>query len=65
MLALVTGNFLRTLALPEEVDYWSLNTLREKLFKIGARLVKHSGYVMFQLAEEAIPGRTVSVIIHI
>ncbi len=25
------GNFLRTLALPEAVEHWSLTTLREKL----------------------------------
>ncbi len=49
------GNFLRTLALPEEVEQWSLTTLREKLVKIGAKVVKHSRYVTFQLAEVAIP----------
>jgi len=28
-----------------------LTTLREKLVKIGARLVKHWGYFIFQMAE--------------
>jgi hypothetical protein len=30
-----------TLALPEEVEHWSLTTLREKLIKIDARIVRH------------------------
>ena len=34
---------------------WSLTTLREKLVKIGARIVRHSRYVVFQLAEVAVP----------
>ena len=29
--------------------------LREKLVRIGARVVRHAGYVMFQMAEVAIP----------
>jgi hypothetical protein len=37
------------------VEHWSLTTLREKLVKIGARVANHSDYVMFQLAEVAIP----------
>ena len=45
----------RTLALPKEVDHWSLTTLREKLVKIGAKVVAHGRYVTFQLAEVAIP----------
>jgi hypothetical protein len=35
------ANFLRSLALPQEVGPWSLTTLREKLVKIGARIVRH------------------------
>ncbi len=34
---------------------WSLTTLREKLVKIGAKVVRHGRYVTFQLAEVAIP----------
>ena len=33
-LAYNLGNFMRTLALPKEVEHWSLTTLREKLVKI-------------------------------
>ncbi len=32
-----------------------MTTLREKLVKIGAKVVKHSRYVTFQMAEVAIP----------
>ncbi len=45
----------RTLASPTEVEHWSLTTLREKLVKIGAKVVHHGRYVMFQLAEVAAP----------
>jgi hypothetical protein len=48
-------NFLRTLALPEEVEQRSLTTLREKLVKIGPRITRHGRYVVFQLAEVAVP----------
>ncbi len=46
---------MRTLALPKEVEHWSLTTLREKLVKIGAKVVRHGRYVTFQLAEVAVP----------
>jgi Transposase DDE domain group 1 len=46
---------MRTLALPQEVKQWSLTTLRNKLVKIGARVVRHGRYVTFQLAEVAVP----------
>ena len=54
-LAYNLANFLRSLALPKEVEQWSLTTLREKLVKIGARIVRHGRYVVFQLAEVAVP----------
>jgi hypothetical protein len=54
-LAYNLANFLRSLALPAEVAQWSLTTLREKLAKIGARIVRHGRYVVFQLAEVAVP----------
>ncbi len=53
-LAYNLGNFLRTLALPDEVEHWSLTTLREKLIKIGAKVVRHGRYITFQLAEVAV-----------
>ena len=43
------------LALPRSVKHWSLTTLREKLIKIGAIVVRHAKYVTFQLAEVAVP----------
>jgi hypothetical protein len=49
------GSFLRRLALPREVKHWSLTTLREKLVKIGAKVVCHSRQVIFQMAEVAVP----------
>jgi hypothetical protein len=48
------GNFLRTLATPEPIKDWSLTSLKEKLIKIGARVVSHGRYVAFQMAEVAI-----------
>jgi hypothetical protein len=54
-LAYNLGNFLRRLALPRSVKHWSLTTLREKLIKIGAKVVRHSKYVTFQMAEVAVP----------
>ena len=56
-LAYNLGNFLRDLALPRSVKHWSLTTLREKLIKIGAKVVERSRYVTFQLAEVAVPRR--------
>jgi len=54
-LAYNLANFMQTLALPKEVEHWSLTTLREKLIKIGAKVVRHGRYITFQLAEVAIP----------
>jgi hypothetical protein len=54
-LAYNLGNFLRRLALPRSVKHWSLTTLREKLIKIGANVVRHAKYVTFQMAEVAVP----------
>ena len=55
VLAYNLGNFLRTLATPKPIKDWSLTSLREKLIKIGARLVSHGRYVAFQMAEVAVP----------
>jgi hypothetical protein len=54
-LAYNLGNFLRTLATPEPIKDWSLTSLKEKLIKIGAKVVNHGPYVAFQMAEVAIP----------
>src|SRR5262249_23733926 len=53
-LAYNLGNFLRTLATPEPIKDWSLTSLKEKLIKIGAKVVSHGRYVIFQMAEVAI-----------
>jgi hypothetical protein len=49
------GNFMRTLAMPKTAEPWSLTSLREKLIKIGAKVVSHGRYVTFQMAEVAVP----------
>ena len=54
-LAYNIGNFLRRLALPKSVKQWPLRTLRGKLIKIGAKVVSHSRYVIFQMAEVVVP----------
>ena len=47
-LAYNLANFLRTLATPVEIETWSLTSLRERLIKTGARLVRHARYAVFQ-----------------
>src|SRR5262249_60603153 len=54
-LAYNLGNFLSTLATPEPIKDWSLTTLKDKLIKIGAKVVSHGRYVAFQMAAVAIP----------
>jgi hypothetical protein len=54
-LAYNLANFLRTLALPPELERWSLTTIREKLIKIGGKVVAHARYTTFQMAEVAVP----------
>jgi hypothetical protein len=53
-LAYNLGNFMLTLALPKAAEPWSLTSLREKLIKIGAKVVSHGRYVTFQMAEVAV-----------
>jgi hypothetical protein len=54
-LAYNLGNFLRSLVTPAVIADWTLTSLREKLIKIGAKVVSHGRYVTFQMAEVAIP----------
>ena len=54
-LAYNLGNFMRTLAMPKSAEPWSLTSLREKLIKIGAKVVTHGRYTIFQMAEVAVP----------
>ena len=39
----------------EPINNWSLTTLKEKLIKIGAKVVSHGRCVAFQMAEVAVP----------
>jgi hypothetical protein len=41
--------------MPKTAEPWSLTSLREKLIKIGAKVVSHGRYVTFQMAEVAVP----------
>ncbi len=56
---------MRTLALPKDVEHWSLTTLREKLVKIGAKVAAHGRYVTFQLAEVAVSRTLVADILRL
>ena len=51
VLAYNLGNFLRRLVLPRKIKHWSLRSLLAKLIKIGAKVVRHGGYITFQMAE--------------
>jgi len=53
-LAYNLGNFMRPLAMPKTAQSWSLTSLREKLIKIGAKVVSDGRYVAFQMAEVAV-----------
>jgi hypothetical protein len=64
-LAYNLANFMRTLALPEAVAHWSLTSLREKLVKIGAKVVTHARYVTFQMAEVAVPSQLFAEILRL
>jgi hypothetical protein len=54
-LAYNLANFLRALATSTEIETWSLTSLRKRLIKTGARLVRHARYAVFQFAEPALP----------
>jgi hypothetical protein len=64
-LACNLGNFMRTLAMPETAEPWSLTSLREKLIKIGAKVVSHGRYVTFQMAEVAVPRKLFAEILRL
>jgi hypothetical protein len=55
VLAYNLGSFLRQTVMPQAVRHWTLTTLREKLIKIGAKVVSHSRKIVFQMAEVAVP----------
>jgi hypothetical protein len=64
-LAYNLGNFLRTLATPEPLKDWTLTSLREKLIKIGAKVVSHGRYVAFRIAEVAVPRNLFEAILNL
>jgi len=64
-LAYNLANFMRTLALPEAVKHWSLTSLREKLMKIGAKIVTHARYVTFQMSGVAVPSQLFAEILRL
>ena len=41
----------------EKIKHWSLRSLLVKYIKIGTKVVRHSGYIMFQMAEVCIDKR--------
>ena len=43
------------LAMPKTAEPWSLTSLRERLIKIGAKVVSHGRYATFQMAEVVVP----------
>jgi hypothetical protein len=45
---------MRTMAMPKAAASWLLTSLREKLIKVGAKVVSHGRYVTFQMAEVAV-----------
>lgn len=63
VLAYNLGNFLRRLALPCSVNHWTLTTLLVKLIKTGAKVVRHSKYVTFQMAEVAVSRKVFAAIL--
>jgi hypothetical protein len=62
-LAYNLGNFLRQMELPKPIRHWSMTTLREKLIKIGAKVVRHARYTIFKMAEVAVSRELFSAII--
>jgi hypothetical protein len=50
----------RVVVMPKAAEPWSLTSWRQKLIKIGAKIVSHGRYVTFHMAEVAV-SRTCSV----
>jgi hypothetical protein len=62
-LAYNLGNFFRQIVLPESIRNWTLRTLREKIIKIGAKVVSHARYTLFQMAEVAVSKELLAAIL--
>ncbi len=50
--------------LPHAVKHWSLTTLRDRLVKIGVRIVRHGRSIAFQMAEVMAPRGLFRQILH-
>ena len=57
------GNVLRRLALPASMQHWTITTLRVKLIRTGVKVVHHTRYVTFQMAEVPVPWKIFTVIL--
>jgi hypothetical protein len=57
------GHFFHYIALPKNMRHSTMTTLREKLIKIGAKVVCHARYIIFQLAEVAVSRELFAVIL--
>jgi hypothetical protein len=62
-LACNLAKFMRALALPVQVEHWSLTTASEKPVKICARIVRLGRDVVVQLAEVTMPRRLLNQIL--
>ncbi|MFO0822572.1 MAG: transposase [Gemmataceae bacterium] len=54
----------RHVVLLKPVQHWSMTTLREKLLKIGAKVVRHAKPIIFQLAEVGVPRKLFAAILN-
>ena len=50
--------------MPKMAEPWSLPSLREKLIKIGVKVVSHGRYTTFQMAEVAVSRQIGSDVAH-
>ena len=48
---------MQAVTTPGPIKDWSLTSLKDKLIKIGAKVVSHGRYVIFQMAEVAMHGK--------
>ena len=54
-LAYDLANFLAHPGAAADVAQWSMTTLRDRLVKIGAKIVRHGRSITFQMAEVMVP----------
>jgi hypothetical protein len=51
------------MSLPRGVKHWRFTTLREKMIKIEEKVVSPSKNLVFQMAEVAVPRRSLAAIL--